>query len=76
MGRYPHGVSPPALNGEMSYLQAFRMDRDMTQQQLAEVSGVDRTTITRLEAGTRAGTIEQWKKLAEALRTDIESLLP
>jgi DNA-binding XRE family transcriptional regulator len=66
----------PALDGKISYLQAFRMDRELTQQQLAEASGVDRSTITRLEAGTRTGTIEQWKKLAEALRTDIESLLP
>ena len=66
----------PALEGQMSYLQAFRMDRNMTQQELAEASGIDRTTITRLEVGTRAGTIEQWKKLAEVLHTDIESLLP
>jgi DNA-binding XRE family transcriptional regulator len=66
----------PALDGQISYLQAFRMDRNMTQQQLAEASGIDRTTITRLEADARKGTIEQWKKLAEVLRTDIESLLP
>ncbi|MCC6453456.1 MAG: helix-turn-helix transcriptional regulator [Caldilineaceae bacterium] len=66
----------PALAGEISYLQAFRMDRGMTQQQLAEVSGIDHTTITHLEAGTLTGAIEHWKKLAEALRTDIESLLP
>jgi transcriptional regulator with XRE-family HTH domain len=52
------------------------MDRKMTQQELADASGIDRTTITRLEAGARTGTIEQWRKLAEALHTDIESLLP
>lgn len=66
----------PALEGEMSYLQAYRLDRGMTQQQLADASGIDRTTITRLEAKTRSGTVEQWKKLAEVLRADIESLLP
>jgi DNA-binding XRE family transcriptional regulator len=66
----------PALDGKISYLQAFRMDRNLSQQELADASGVDGSTIRRLEDGERIGTIEHWQKLAQALNVDIESLLP
>jgi len=47
----------------------------MTQAQLAEASGVARSTIAELEAGNRPARWSTQRKLAEALGVDVETLV-
>jgi transcriptional regulator with XRE-family HTH domain len=54
------------INGDA--LKAIRTREAMSVTELARLSGVDRTVITRVEAGTRRGTLVQLAALAEALR--------
>lgn len=53
------------INGDA--LGPIRRGARLTITELARRSGVDRTVITRIEAGQRRGTIAQLHALAEAL---------
>jgi transcriptional regulator with XRE-family HTH domain len=58
-------------------LRKIRRDRDLTQEQLAERSGVDQTTISNLETGRV--TDPSWStvmRLADALDVDAKALVP
>jgi transcriptional regulator with XRE-family HTH domain len=48
-------------------LRAERAAARMTTQRLAELSGVSRATIVRLETGSRHGDLDQFYKIAAAL---------
>ncbi|MGI9147758.1 MAG: helix-turn-helix domain-containing protein [Chloroflexota bacterium] len=52
----------------------WRVERAMTQAELADKSGVDRTTIARLERGT-AAKMETIRRLADALKVEPSQLL-
>ncbi len=52
-----------------------REEKDMTQEELSEKSGVSRTTISGLENGTlRATTTKTLVKLARALGTTVDQI--
>ena len=51
-----------------------RVAAGMTQQQLAEASGVDQTVISRLERGLAILTLLQGRKIASALDISIDRL--
>lgn len=57
-------------------LKTIRQDMKLTQEELAEKSGVGRVTISRLETGelkeTTAGTLS---KLARALNVSVDKLI-
>ncbi len=53
------------INGEA--LRAIRERTGYSITELADTSGVDRTTISRIESGRRRGTAAQCRSLAEAL---------
>jgi transcriptional regulator with XRE-family HTH domain len=55
-------------------LLRWRVERAMTQADLAAASGVDRTTIARLERGSSA-KMETIRRLAEALKVEPGLLL-
>ncbi len=71
------GVSIPdeyvgrILDGE-SPVRAIRDWRGMTQQQLAEASGVNRIQIVNIESGKRSGSVATLKRIAEALAIDLD----
>lgn len=48
-------------------LKALRKKRKFTQQKLSDVSGIERTFISHIEAGTRNVSIETMEKLFEGL---------
>lgn len=57
---------------------AIRSRRDavgLTQSDLAELSGLKRTSITNIENGGQAVLLHQFIELARALRTDVAELL-
>jgi DNA-binding XRE family transcriptional regulator len=68
-------VYAPAHNNAM--LEQIRKQRELTQEQLAEKSGVDQTTISRLERGDiKRPRWEVVANLAKALGVKPEKLFP
>ena len=62
------------LAGE-SPVRVWRDHRGLTQVELAKVSKVSRTMIAAIEAGHKTGGIATLKRLAAALRVDLENLV-
>ena len=62
------------LAGE-SPVRLWRDHRGLTQAELAKVSKVSRTMIAAIEAGHKTGGIATLKRLAAALRVDLENLV-
>ncbi len=70
----PISITVRRLNGE-STLKIWREFREMTQEKLAEVSGVSRGMIANIESGRKQPGIGSLKKLARALNCDIGNLV-
>lgn len=59
----------------MTDLKNLREERNMTQEQLAEVMGVGQSTIAHWESGYRKPDIVMLKKLANVLKCTTDQLL-
>lgn len=70
----PHEQAMRILDGERP-LKVFREWRGLSQSQLAERAGLQQPTIALLESGKRKGTVQQMRKLAEALNLQLETLV-
>jgi len=56
-------------------IKFYREKKGLTQEQLAEKSGVSRNTISSLEAGTAKNiTLENMKKIANALEKTVTTI--
>ncbi|MFD6113576.1 helix-turn-helix transcriptional regulator [Streptomyces yangpuensis] len=53
-----------------------RMEADLTQEKLAEIAGVDRTTIQNAEGGKVDPKFSLLLRLARALRVPLRDLMP
>ena len=62
------------LNGE-NKLRVWREFRGMSGKELAEKTGLAAPYISQLETGQREGTVETLKKIATALRVDIDDIV-
>ncbi len=69
----PLEITERRLAGE-STIKIWREHRGMTQENLAKASGVSRPMIAALEAGHKRGGIATLKKLAGALKIDLDHL--
>ena len=56
-------------------LAALRKSKGLTQQQLAELSGISRNTIVELEAGAESVRLSTLEKVADALAVSVTDLL-
>ncbi|MEM9250550.1 MAG: helix-turn-helix transcriptional regulator [Pseudomonadota bacterium] len=70
----PGDVVDRLLSNE-SLLKFWREHRGLTQTDLAKASGVHRVSINKIEAGTKSPTVETLRKLADALRVDLDDLV-
>ena len=70
---FPDEVASRLLNGEHP-VKVFREHRGITQTQLAESAGIRQAYVSQIEAGSRVGTVDVLKRIAEALRLDLEDL--
>ena len=62
------------LNGE-NPIRVWREHRGMTQQQLAEAAVISKPYLSQLEAGRREASQRVIRRLARALRVDIDDLI-
>jgi DNA-binding XRE family transcriptional regulator len=69
----PLAITERRLAGE-SAAKIWRQHRRMTQEDLAKASGVSRPMIAAMEAGHKRGGIATLKKLAKALKIDLDHL--
>lgn len=69
----PLEITERRLAGENA-VKVWREHRVMTQDALAKASGVSRPMIAAIESGHKSGGIATLKKLAEALRIDLDHL--
>jgi DNA-binding XRE family transcriptional regulator len=70
----PADVVDRLLDGE-NKIKVWRVHRGMTQQALAEACGVSKPYISQLEANTRLASQTVLRKLANALRVDLDDLV-
>ncbi len=56
-------------------IRAARLRRGLTQRELAEATGIDQASISRMENGKQAITLEHLRQIARALATPVEALV-
>lgn len=56
-------------------VKRLRLAKDITQRQLAQLSGLKQQSISRIESGKIPPSLKTLSKIAEALRVDIKELL-
>ncbi len=71
----PAFVVDRLLDGEPP-LRVWREFRNLTQSDLARISGVDRTQIVDIDAGRKDGSVFTLRKLAAALRVSVDDIIP
>jgi hypothetical protein len=71
----PEAVTESLRKGD-SLLKALRDWRDMTQQHVAQRTGLPQGYISELEVHRKAGTMETLRKIAEALEIDPSWISP
>lgn len=71
---FPKALVDRLVTGE-NPVRVYREHRKLTQQSLADDSGVSRDMIAMIETGKKNGSIATNKKLAKALGVDLEDLV-
>jgi DNA-binding XRE family transcriptional regulator len=71
----PATIVDRLLAGENA-IRVWREHRELSQQQLADAGGISKPYLSQLENGVRTGKIGVLRKLAAALRLDLEDLAP
>ncbi len=69
----PAEIVDRLLDGE-NKIKVWRMHRGMTQQALADSCGISKPYVSQLEAGSRLASQGVLRKLAAALRVDLDDL--
>jgi DNA-binding XRE family transcriptional regulator len=73
--KIPFELVKKEMNGE-NPVKIYREYRGLTQQQLANKSGVNRVYITQIENGKKPGSVNAYKALSKTLNIDMEILIP
>ena len=71
----PADVAHRLMQDEEHRLRIWRDHRGLTQTELETLSGVQQGYIAQIETGRKTGSIETLKKLAVALRINIDDLV-
>ena len=56
-------------------IRVYRIHRNMTQKQLAQITGINAVYLSQIERGKRTGSAKTLQAIAKALNVDIDSLL-
>ncbi len=57
-------------------IRRLRKEKDLSQEELGEASGVDPKTIIQIEGGKRNSTLKTLQKIANALKVPLRDLIP
>lgn len=68
--RYWKGNTTPTSN-----LKRYRLEKGLTQKQLAELAGVNHSYISLIEKGTYNGSLDVLKRLSKILQVTIDDLI-
>ena len=68
-------VPEPDLSQLRHILNAHRAAKNLTFEQLAEVSGISRQTLLNLSSGKYNGDLRTWLKISRALGVGMDALL-
>ena len=63
------------LLGGVNKVLAWREYRGLSAKDLAEAAGITQAYLSQIETGKRDGTISTMKKIAEALKVDLDDLV-
>lgn len=69
------GPAADPVNAFARRLRRLRLERGLSQEQLAHLAGLDRTYVSSCEAGRRNATIRTVARLAAALQVDAGALV-
>lgn len=71
----PHEVVRRLVEGDAP-LRVWREFRGMTQSELAQRAGVDKTYVSQIESGRKSGSVKVINQLAEVLGVTLDDLIP
>lgn len=69
----PDSVAERLVAGE-SPVKVFREYRGMTQKRIAEAAGINQACMSRIESGTRTGSLDVLRRIAAALNVDLDAI--
>ena len=72
--RFPHAFVKELINSQQP-LPVWRKYRGLSQQELADSSGVAQAYIAQIESGKKEGSIKTLKKIATALSITLDDLV-
>ncbi|EOO99722.1 XRE family transcriptional regulator [Bacillus cereus] len=58
-----------------SYIKELRINKKLTQKQLAELSEISESMVSKVELGVKSTKVETLKKIANALSTTMDDLV-
>lgn len=58
-----------------SYIKELRINKKLTQKQLAELSDISESMVSKVELGVKSTKVETLKKIANALSTTMDDLV-
>ncbi|ETE91640.1 TPA: helix-turn-helix domain-containing protein [Bacillus thuringiensis] len=58
-----------------NYIKELRTSKKLTQKQLAELSQISESMVSKIELGVKSAKIETLKKIANALSTTMDDLV-
>ncbi|MEU1309539.1 helix-turn-helix transcriptional regulator [Streptomyces cinnamoneus] len=56
-------------------IRTVRLDRDLTQERLAELAGLDRQSVNRIEVGVASPRLDSLLRIADALDVSVAALV-
>lgn len=71
---FPIEVLDRLLTGENA-IRVYRNHRNLTQKQLAQMSGINTVYLSQIERGKRTGSTKTLQAIAKTLNVDIDSLI-
>lgn len=70
----PHDVVTQLLSGE-NPMRVWRKHRGLSARQLAAAAGLSAAYVSEIETGKKEGSLSATKRIAEALRVDMDDLV-
>ena len=71
---FPPAIAKSLIAGE-NPIRVFREHRKLTQEALAAQAGISKGMVSKIESGSKVGSVATIRAIAEALKVDIDDLV-